>query len=97
MGNYKAAGQGSQKRKFFIEFCGRVLDVERSLQVTDVGASLIAECLLIEKLHIFHTSITSTGHATILSRLKFLRVLVRGDFLCEALEHMESTNRYPPA
>ena len=68
----------------------RILDVEMSKQVTDESAERIAQCENIHTLHIFHTDITEVGHSLILRRLTKLKVLVRGDFLCEALECIDS-------
>ena len=69
--------------------CGRtirVIDAEHSQMVTDEGADELARCPNLEQLHLFHTAITPWGHARILRRLKNLKLLVRGDFLCEALQ-----------
>ncbi len=64
----------------------RVLDVEHSAQLTDAAADDIAKLTNLAQLHAFHTGLTPWGHSKILRGLKRLRVLVRGDFLCEALE-----------
>ena len=74
----------------------RILDVEMSKQVTDLSAEFIAKCGNLHTLHIFHTSITEQGHCLILTRLKKLRVLVRGDFLCEALEYISDQIKETP-
>lgn len=66
-----------------------------SLGVTDKSAKLISECVNLKKLHIFHTSLTPSGHAIILQGIHRLRILVRGDFLCEALENLESSGKIP--
>eukprot|EP00094_Tigriopus_californicus_P002749 TCALIF_02651-PA protein Name:"Similar to LZTR1 Leucine-zipper-like transcriptional regulator 1 (Homo sapiens)" AED:0.15 eAED:0.32 QI:1/0.33/0/1/1/0.75/4/0/1163 len=69
--------------------CGgtlKILDLEHSFQVTDAGAKDISKISGITHLHLFHTSITPFGHAILLRSLKELLVLVRGDFLCDALE-----------
>ena len=66
----------------------RIVDVEMSKQVTDQAVQLLTQCQNIHTLHIFHTSITVEGHSALLFKLKQLKVLVRGGFLCEALEYM---------
>ena len=53
--------------------CGstlKSLDMEHSFQVTDAGVEFIIKCSHIEKLHIFHTSITPWGHSHLLRKLK---------------------------
>ena len=50
----------------------------------------------IHTLQIFHTGITPAGHQTILIKLKRLKVLVRGGFLCEALEHISQNMKVQP-
>ena len=74
----------------------RILDVEMSKQVTDEAADHIAQASNIHTLQIFHTDITEKGHCKILTKLKKLKVLVRGGFLCEALEYIEQTIKKPP-
>ena len=63
----------------------QVLDVEHSAQVTDIGDEDICKCVFLVQLNIFHTGLTTFGQAKILGRLKRLKRLIRGDFLCEAL------------
>ena len=69
-----------------------LLDVERSLKVTDIGAEHILHCTQLRSLDIFHTSISIEGKAKILFGLPLLEDIPRGDFLCEALEHVEEEN-----
>ena len=74
----------------------RIIDVEMSKQVTDQSAELIAKMENIHTLHIFHTDITERGHYLILMNLRKLKVLVRGDFLCEALEYINDHAKKKP-
>ncbi len=72
----------------------RVLDVEHSSLVTDAGAEEICGLRRLSHLHAFHTGLTPWGQAAVLRRLRAtLRVLVRGDFLCEALEALAAECR----
>ena len=63
----------------------RILDVEMSKQVTDEAADWIAQAENIHTLQIYHSGMTEVGHAKLLLKLKKLKLLVRGGFLCEAL------------
>ena len=74
----------------------RIVDVEMSKQVTDASAWLLSDCKNIGTLHLFHTGMTVMGHYVILSRLKKLKVLVRGGFLCEALEYISQRKKNLP-
>ena len=74
----------------------RILDVEMSKQVTDKSGEFISQCSNIHTLHIFHTGLTEEGHYLILTRLSLLKVLVRGDFLCEALEYINLHDKNKP-
>lgn len=67
----------------------KILDVEYSTQVTDEAIDSILKCREIQRLHIFHTGISLPGKAQIIVNLKRLRVLVRGDFLCDALDYLD--------
>ena len=72
---------------FYFSFAlPRVLDVEMSAQVTDASVPAISSCKLLHSLHIHHAGLTSEGHATLLLSLPHLQLLVRGGFLCEAME-----------
>ena len=57
-----------------------------SAQVTDASVPAISSCKLLHSLHIHHAGLTSEGHATLLLSLPHLQLLVRGGFLCEAME-----------
>ncbi len=58
--------------------------------MTDLGAEEICGFRQLAQLHAFHTGMTPWGQARVLRRLRrTLRVLVRGDFLCEALEALK--------
>lgn len=74
----------------------RIVDVEMSMQVTDASAECISSCKHIHTLHIFHTGITMVGHKIILTKLKGLKLLVRGGFLCEALEYIAENMKNVP-
>ena len=74
----------------------RILDVEMSKQVTNISGEFISQCSNIHTLHIFHTGLTEEGHYLILTRLRMLKVLVRGDFLCEALEYINAHDKKKP-
>ena len=74
----------------------RIVDVEMSMQVTDASAECLSSCKHIHTLHIFHTGITMVGHGVILTKLKDLKLLVRGGFLCEALEYIEENMKHLP-
>ena len=69
-----------------------LLDIERSLKVTDIGASHIQKCRKLKSLDIFRTNISIEGRAELLVNLDNLEDLPRGDFLCEAVEHIFETN-----
>ena len=73
-----------------------IVDVEMSMQVTDASAELLSACKNIHTLHIFHTSMTVEGHSVILTQLKNLKLLVRGGFLCEALEYIQESRKNLP-
>ena len=72
----------------------RILDVEQSHMVTDDSVRDIVICKKIIQLHIFHTGISRFGQARILIGLPELRCLVRGDFLCEALELVRNSEDF---
>ena len=74
----------------------RILDVEMSKQVTDEAADWIAQAENIHTLQIYHSGITELGHAKLLLKLRRLKVLVRGGFLCEALEELSQSVKLPP-
>ena len=61
-----------------------------SWQVTDTCLVHLTSLQQIKELNIFHTSLTNIGHAHILKNLENLEVLDRGDFLCDALEYIET-------
>ncbi|XP_023325053.1 uncharacterized protein LOC111698835 isoform X2 [Eurytemora carolleeae] len=71
----------------------RVVDVEMCKRVTNQGAEYLSSCNKIEKLHLFHTGINSQGHMNLVLSLKNLKILVRGDFLCETLELIDKDKR----
>lgn len=73
----------------------RVIDVEMSNQVTDACVPDLSKCLQLHTLHLHHTSLTSQGHASLLLALPRLQLLVRGGFLCEALEVLEAGGEAP--
>jgi hypothetical protein len=64
--------------------CLRILDVEYSIRVTDRSVNDIVECQNLLQLHIFHTGLSLSGKAYIIKTLRSLRLLFRGDFLCDA-------------
>ena len=74
----------------------RILDVEMSQQVTDEAADWIAQAENIHTLQLYHCGMTEVGHAKLLLKLKKLKVLVRGGFLCEALEELSQSVKPPP-
>ena len=74
----------------------RILDVEMSNQVTDEAADWIVQAENIHTLQIYHSGMTEVGHAKLLLKLKKLKVLVRGGFLCEALEELSQSVKTPP-
>ena len=69
-----------------------LLDIERSLKVTDIGASHIQNCKKLKSLDIFRTNISIEGKAELLKKLENLEELPRGDFLCEAVEQIFETD-----
>ena len=73
----------------------RILDVEMSNQVTDEAADWIAQAENIHTLQIYHSGMTELGHGKLLLKLKKLKVLVRGGFLCEALEELSQSVKNP--
>ena len=74
----------------------KVLDVEMSKQVTDKSVGSICKLKLLLTLHIHHTGLTSEGQAEILLGLPHLQLLVRGGFLCEALQVLHDTEQNLP-
>ena len=74
----------------------RVVDVEMSMQVTNVSAELLSSCKKIHTLHIYHTALTEMGHSVILLNLPNLKLLVRGGFLCEALDFIQAQKKILP-
>eukprot|EP00092_Neocalanus_flemingeri_P000342 GFUD01000364.1.p1 GENE.GFUD01000364.1~~GFUD01000364.1.p1 ORF type:complete len:610 (-),score=204.58 GFUD01000364.1:119-1900(-) len=72
--------------------CGgtlRTLDLERSRKVTDDSIQHIVLFTNLVSLGIFNTALSTRGQAQLLKGLKMLKILPRGDFLCEALEYLE--------
>ena len=67
----------------------KVLDVEYSTLVTDECLNSIIALKQLLQLHIFHTGISLAGKAGIIINLPLLKVLVRGDFLCDALDFLD--------
>lgn len=63
----------------------RILDVENAKGVGDEAFEFIAAMKNIQDLNIFNTKLTDEYKAKLLMRLPNLRVLRRGDFLCDAL------------
>ena len=74
----------------------KVLDVEMSKQVTDKSVPALCKLKLLHTLHIHHTGLTNEGQAKILLGLPRLQLLVRGGFLCEALQVLEDTEQKLP-
>ena len=74
----------------------KIIDVEMSKQVTDASVEALVKCKDIHTLHVFHTGISVEGYAAIIMKLCHLKLLVRGGFLCEALEHVASENSKLP-
>ena len=70
----------------------KLLDIERSRKVTDLGAEYILKCSKLKSLAIFNTAITSEGKAKLIIGLVNLEELPRGDFLCEAVEYIHDIN-----
>lgn len=71
--------------------CLKILEVECSALVTDDSINSIVSCKKIVKLDIFHTGLTLPGKARILINLRNLKVLGRGDFLCDTLDYINDT------
>ena len=71
--------------------CLKILDVECSALVTDESINSIINCKKLVKLHLFHTGLTLPGKARVLINLRNLKVLVRGDFLCDTLDYINNT------
>ena len=69
-----------------------LLDIERSTKVDDDGLEFILRLEQLRSLDIFHTSLSVESKAEILKTLRKLELLPRGDFLCEALDHLEETD-----
>ena len=69
--------------------CLQILDIEYSTLVTDESINDLLKCKKILKLHMFHTGLSLPGKARLLLNLKNLRVLVRGDFLCDVLDYID--------
>ena len=67
----------------------KILDVEHSNQVTDESVSIILRFTKITELGISRTNLTSEGQAKLITKLKDLQVLPRGEFLCDALEWID--------
>lgn len=67
----------------------RVLDIERSRQVTDRSVPLILSLKNLVDINVFQTGFDIEGLAKILTGLPNLRRLQRGDFLADVCEHME--------
>ena len=68
-----------------------LLDIERSNKVDDDGLEFILRFEQLRSLDIFHTSLSVETKAEILKTLRKLELLPRGDFLCEALDHLQET------
>ena len=68
-----------------------LLDIERSTKVDDNGLRFILRFEQLRSLDIFHTSLSVENKAEILKTLRKLELLPRGDFLCEALDHLQET------
>ena len=71
--------------------CLKILEVECSALVTDESIFSIVLCKKLVKLNIFHTGLSLPGKARILINLSNLKVLVRGDFLCDTLDYINNT------
>ena len=67
----------------------KILDIEHSNQVTDSSVSTILEFTRLEELGISRTNLSGEGEAKIITELKELKILPRGDFLCDALEWVD--------
>ena len=67
----------------------KILDIEHSKQVTDESVPTILRFTKITELGISRTNLTSEGQANLITELKELQVLPRGDFLCDALEWID--------
>jgi len=70
----------------------RLLDVERSRQVTDDCVDYILTFSKLVSLAIFNTGLTEKGQVELLEGLPLLTELPRGDFLCDALEWLDETD-----
>ena len=68
-----------------------LLDIERSTKVDDEGLEFMLRLQQLRSLDIFHTSLSVEAKAEILKTLRKLELLPRGDFLCEALDHLQET------
>ena len=71
-----------------------LLDIERSAKVDDGGLDFLLRFEQLRSLGIFHTSLSVESKAEILKRLRELELLPRGDFLCEALDHLQETDQH---
>ena len=68
-----------------------LLDIERCSKVDDEALEFILRFDQLRSLDIFHTSLSVEGKAEILKTLRALEFLPRGDFLCEALDHLQES------
>jgi hypothetical protein len=66
----------------------KFLDVEQSRQVKDSSTPYILRFSALEELGIYKTSLEEVSQAQILIKLKQLKHLRRGDFLCDVLEYI---------
>ena len=69
--------------------CLQILDIEYSTLVTDESINDFLACKRLVKLHMFHTGLSLAGKARLILNLKNLRILVRGDFLCDVLDYID--------
>ena len=66
-----------------------ILDIEHSNQITDDSITTILKFTKLTELGISRTNLTSEGQAKLIMKLNKLKVLPRGDFLCDALEWID--------
>ena len=63
----------------------RILDIEHSVLISDECLPLILQFTGLTQIGVAKTKLSSEGQAMIIKSLKHLVLLLRGDFLCDAL------------
>merc|ERR1712062_290505 len=67
----------------------RILDIEFSKQVQDDSVNYIKDFQNLLKINMFRTGLSTQGQCDVLLGLPYLKHLDRGDFLADAIEHLE--------